>query len=364
MPVLDAAMCGNISAMRKLPVSIALVFCAATVLGADSRDEQKKIPNMPAAVSGNAVASLKDGLEIFSLMGVGPRKTWDDITNQVYVMDLAHPKWREGRTVPGPVGRLGAAAAGAKGLVILMGGYVVDAQNGERTIPDVNVYEPGVRRWSRGKDIPVAVDSAVVGVTHDRFVYLIGGRSPDGPVNNVQVYDIEKNSWTQATPFPGTPVFGLGGGLADGVIVVVDGAKTGPAGGPRYMASDECWVGKIDHKEPTKIEWSKVPTHPGPARFAIAGGGADRDHKVYFSGGTATPHDYKGLAYDGQPAQASEVTFAFDLHGSRWETLSDNTYDPRADSRGILMTPIGPLVLGGMVRNLAVTARVNQVPRK
>jgi hypothetical protein len=347
--------------MKKLPVLIIVLLCAASVLGSD---DVKKVPSMPAAVSGNAVASLKDGLEIFSMMGVGPRKTWDDVTNQVYVLDLAHPKWREGRTVPGVAGRLGASGAGAKGVVILMGGYVVDAQGNELTVPDVNVYEPGARRWSRGKDIPVPVDGAVSGVTHDHFIYLIGGRSPSGPVNIVQIYDIDKDSWTEATPFPGTPVFGLSGGVADEEIVVVDGAKTGPAGGPRYVASDECWLGKIDHKDFSKIAWSKLPAHPGAARFAIAGGGANRDHRIYFSGGTPTPHDFKGVAYDGKPAEASPISFAYDLHHHQWDTSSDDTFDPRADSRGILITPIGPVVLGGMAKNLAVTARVTQVPRK
>jgi N-acetylneuraminic acid mutarotase len=346
--------------MKKRAIVISLLLCASILFGA----EEKKIPPMPAAVAGNAVASLKDGLEIFSIMGIGPRKTWDDITNQVYVMDLAHPHWSEGRTVPGVVGRLGASAVGAKGVVILMGGYVLDAQGKEFTVPDVNVYEASRRQWSRGKDMPVAVDDAVTGVMHDRFVYMIGGRSPAGPVNNVQVYDVEKGAWSQATPFPGTPVFGLSGGVADGNIVIVDGAKAGEAGGPRYLASDECWMGKIDHKDPSKIEWSKLPAHPGAARFGIAGGGADRDHKVYFSGGTTSPHDFKGAAYDGKPAEVSEVTFAFDLHGHKWETLSSTTFDPRADSRGIVMTPIGPLVLGGMVKNLAVTARVTQLPKR
>jgi len=347
--------------MRKLLVLISLALCAATLPGADDR---KKIPDMPAQVSGNAVAALGGGLEIFSLMGVGPRKTWDDITNRVYTLDLAHPKWREGRAVPGVGGRLGASAVGAKGLVVLMGGYTVDAHDAELTLPDVNVYEPTPRRWSRGQDIPTPVDSAVSGVTHDRFIYLIGGRSPNGPVNSVQVYDLQKDTWSQATPFPGTPVFGLAGGVADEEIVIVDGAKPGPAGGPRYVASDECWLGKIDKKDPNKIEWSKLPPHPGTARFAIAAGGSNRDHRVFFSGGTATPHDFKGVAYDGQPQEASAVSFAYDLHAHKWETASDDTYDPRADSRGIVMTPIGPLVLGGMVRNLAVTARVTQVPRK
>jgi N-acetylneuraminic acid mutarotase len=346
--------------MKKFPVLIALILTAAAGFAAD----EKKLPPMPAAVSGNAVASLKDGLELFSMMGMGPRKAWNDVTNQVYVMNLAHGSWSEGRQVPGVVGRVGAAAAGAKGLVVLMGGAVLDAQGGELTVPDVNVYQPARQQWSRGQDMPVAVDGAVTGVAHDRFVYLIGGRSPNGPVNNVQVYDVEKNSWTQATPFPGTPVFGLAGGVAGETIVIIDGAQKGDAGGPRYMPCEQAWLGKIDHKDPSKIEWSKLPAHPGAARFGIAGGGSDRDHKVFFSGGTTTPHDYKGAAYDGQPSVASEVTFAYDLHGHKWETISETTYDPRADSRGVLMTPIGPVVLGGMVKNLAVTARATQLPKK
>jgi Kelch motif len=345
--------------MKKLPVLIFLVLCAATMLAAD----QKKIPPMPAAVSGNAVAVFENGLEIVSIMGVGPKRTWDDVTNKVYIMSLAHPKWREGRTVPGVAGRVNAAAVGAKSLIILMGGFVVDNQGAELTLHDVNVYEPNARRWSRGKDVPVAVDSAVAGVTHSRFVYLIGGRSPNGPVNNVQVYDLEKDTWSQATPFPGTPVFGLSGGVADEAIVIVDGAKSGPEGGPRYVANDECWLGKIDHKDPNKIEWSKLPAHPGTARFAIAGGGNNRDHRIFFSGGTPTPHDYKGVTYDGQSTEASALTFDYDLHHHQWETISDDTYDPRADSRGIVFTPIGPMVLGGMVRNMAVTARVTQLPQ-
>ncbi|HKN15494.1 MAG TPA: kelch repeat-containing protein [Candidatus Sulfotelmatobacter sp.] len=347
--------------MKKIPFLTLLAFCAVILLGAD----EPKFPPMPAAVSSNAVATLKGGFQLFSMMGVGPKKTWDDVTNQVYVMTFSHAgKWSQGRAVPGPVGRLNAAAGGVKGVVVLMGGYVVDNQGGELTVPDVNVYEPGARRWSRGKDIPVPVDSAATGVTHDRFVYLIGGRSPNGPVNNVQVYDIDRDAWSQATPFPGTPAFGMAGGLADEEIVVVDGAKPGPSGGPRYIASDECWLGKIDRKDPSKIEWTKLPPHPGTAHFGISAGGAEKEHKIYFSGGTTTPHDYKGTSYDGQPADVSNVTFDYDLHANRWDTIDENSYDPRADGRGLVETPLGPVVLGGMVKNLAVTSRVTLFAKK
>jgi N-acetylneuraminic acid mutarotase len=337
--------------MKRLPLFLLPVLCAVFLLAAD----QPKIPAMPAAVSSNAVASLKGGLELYSLMGVGPRKTWDDITNQVYILHLASGKWSDGRPVPGVAGRLGASAVGARGQVFLFGGYVVDGQGMEITVADVNSYGDG--RWYRAADIPVPVDSAVIGINHDRYIYLVGGRSKNGPVNNVQVYDAEKDAWSQATPFPGTPVFGHAGGLADDAIVYVDGAKKNVAAGSPYVASDESWMGKIDHKDPNKIEWSKLPTHPGPARFGIVAGAGERDHKILFSGGTASPHNFKGLDSEGKPAEVSTVTFAFELHGNRWETITEDTYDVRTDSRGILSTPVGPIILGGMVKNQAVTAR-------
>jgi N-acetylneuraminic acid mutarotase len=344
--------------MKRLVLLCIQISCAILLLAAD----QPKIPPMPGAVSSNAVASLKNGIELYSLMGVGTKRTWDDVTNKVYVLRLSSGKWTEGRPVPGVAGRLGSSAFGVKGKVFLFGGYVVDGQGTEITVGDVNAYVPEEQRWYRGEDIPVPVDSAVIGVNHDRYIYLVGGRSKSGPVNNVQVYDIEKNTWSQATPFPGTPVWGHAGGLAEGVIVFVDGAKKSADGS--YVASDECWMGKIDHKDPNKIEWSKLPAHPGPGRFGVVAGAGERDHRILFSGGTTNPHNFKGLERDGKPAEISPVTFAFEVHGIRWETISEDTFDVRTDGRGVLSTPLGPLILGGMLKNQAVSARVLALPKK
>jgi N-acetylneuraminic acid mutarotase len=344
--------------MKKTLVFLLLVFCAVFLLAA----EQSKIPPMPNAVTSNAVASLKNGLEVYSMMGVGTKKTWDDVTNKMYLLRFKSGKWTEERAVPGVAGRLGASAVGAKGQVFVFGGYVVDNQGTEFTIPDANSYVPEDHRWYRAADVPVPVDNAVIGVAHDRYIYLVGGRSKNGPVNNVQVYDAEKNSWTQATAFPGTPVFGHAGGLTDETIVYVDGAKKDAAGGQDYVVSDECWMGKIDHKDPNKIEWSKLPAHPGPGRFGIVAGGGE--HKVLFSGGTTAPHNYKFVGSDGKAAEISPVTFAFDLHGNRWETITEDTYDVRSDGRGIVFTPLGPLILGGTLKNSAISARVLALSKK
>ena len=317
---------------------------------------------MPAAVTGNAVAAHKGGLEIYSLMGIGPKKTWDDITNKVYVFHLVGAKWSEERPVPGVAGRLGASAIGARSQIFLFGGYVMDGQGNEMIVPDVNSYVPGDRRWYRGADIPVAVDSAVIGVNQNRYIYLVGGRSKDGPVNLVQVYDAEKNIWSQATPFPGAPVFGHAGGLADDAIVFVDGAKKNPAEGSPYVTSDECWLGKVDRKDPTRIVWSKISPHPGAARFGIVAG--VEKNRVTFSGGSASFHNFKGMDSAGKPIELSPVTFEYDVHGNRWDTIADDTFDVRSDTHGIASTPIGQLIVGGLVSNTAVSARVMVLPKK
>jgi hypothetical protein len=83
-----------------------------------------------------------------------------------------------------------------------------------------------------------------------------------------------------------------------------------------------------------------------------------------FSGGSPTPHNFKGQDADGKAVEVSSVTFDYDLHGNRWETISEDTFDVRTDCRGILATPVGSIVLGGMVKNTAVSARPMLLPKK
>lgn len=342
--------------MKKTLLWLMPLCCALALLAAEP-----KIPPMPDAVTDNAVASLKNGIEVYSMMGIGSKKTWDAISSKLFILRLSSGKWTEGKPVPGVAGRLGASAVGAKGQVFVFGGYTVDGHGDETTVPDVNSYVPDDHRWYRAADIPVPVDRAVIGMIHDRYIYLLGGRSRSGPVNNVQVYDVEKNTWSQATAFPGTPVYGHAGGIADDTIVYVDGAKKE---GTSYVASDECWMGKIDKKDPNKVAWSKLPPHPGPGRFGIVASGWDREHKVMFSGGTLVPHNFKGLDADGKPAQVSPVTFVYEVRGNRWDTITEDTFDVRADTRGMLFTPLGPFVLGGTLSNSAVSGRVLLLPKK
>lgn len=349
--------------MRKLAAPLLLfLLCAAVCL--ESQDLQSKIPPIPAAVTDNAVVTLRNGLDVYSIMGIGPKRTWDDVTSNVWILHIPSGKWIAGRPVPGVAGRLGASAVSAKDKIYLFGGFTIDGQGNQFTVPDMNMFFAKDQRWYRGEDIPIAVDQAVIGLHHDRYVYLIGGRAKNGPANNVQVYDIKTSKWKEATPFPGTPVYGHAGGLGDDTIVFIDGAKKNPGGAdPAYVPSDECWMGKIDKADPYKITWSRLPPHPGPARFGIVAGAREKDRRILFSGGSPTVHNYKGLDAAGKPVEFIPVTFAYDVRANRWELLNDETKDAHSDSRGIVFTPIGPLVVGGLGRDNSVSSRVLIVPK-
>ncbi len=345
-----------------------LLLSATELWPADS-----KLDPIPAPVSNNAVAvSYGDaGTKIFSFMGIGAKKTWDAATNNAYELDVKTGKWGQRRPVPGVVGRLAASAVALGGQVFIFGGYVVDGQGEETTLSDLNVYVPYESRYYRGKDVPVPVDDAVVGAYGDHYIFLIGGWSKNEAVRNVQVYDTDKNEWMQMAPLPGTPVFGHAGAIVGDTIVYVDGAYKNPdSKGPKYIASDECWLGKIRSSKRgaiTGIEWTKLPPHPGKARYRIAAGADPREKrkgKIYFSGGTDNPYNYNGIGYNGQPSEPSAVTFAFDVRSGTWETINENTPDPTMDHRGLAATSQGLVMVGGMETGQRVTAKVTVVKQK
>jgi len=363
-----------ISAMRSASNKLLLaLFCLLLVARLQAAEEPKLSP-LPAPVSNNAVAISHDegGARIFSFMGIGPKKTWDAATTSAYEMDPSTGKWTEKRPVPGVAGRLAASAVALHDQVFIFGGYVVDAQGGETTVSDLNVFVPVENRYYRGKDIPVPVDDAVVGLYRDRYIFLIGGwsgsTSKSDAIRNVQVYDTDKDTWMQATPIPGTPVFGHAGAIIGDTIVYVDGAYKNPSGNnPKYVASSECWMGKLPTSKKgdiTKIRWTKLPAHPGNAHYRIAAGAGPlekRAGRIYFSGGTDNPYNYNGIGYNGQPAEPSPVTFAFNVHTGEWETVSENTPEPTMDHRGLLVTHRGLVIVGGMEKGQQVTAKVTVV---
>lgn len=340
---------------------------------------QEQLQPMPAPVTNNAVAGVRieKQLLIYSFMGLGPKKSWDSATNAAFALNLKYDAWTAIKPVPGS-GRLGAVAVGVKEQIFLLGGYVPDPAGDQTIVADLSIYEPSALRWYRGAEMPVAVGEAVAGGYRDRYMYVIGGRMKTGPTSQVQVYDTLVDKWFTATPSPGTPVFGHAGAVVNDTIVYVDGAQTNPgAAGPRaegasgerqkYFASDECWIGKIDHHDPSKIQWSKLPPHPGNARYRIAAGGSQRDQRIYFAGGSNKAYDDNGIGLDGKPAEPSSIIFAFNVRSGGWETIRENaqnsTQDQKMDEHSLVVTSNGLIVAGGMAAGQKVTDTTAVLPK-
>lgn len=347
--------------MRKSQLLVALVL-ALSIAPVSAAEE---LQPLPSPITNNAVTSVHiQGQDlIYSLMGLGAGKTWDSITNTVNAFNVRYDKWTTVRAVPGS-GRLGASAVSARGQVFVLGGFVPDKSGLQAIVPDVSVYDPIGLYWFRRPDLLTEVRDAVAGVYRDRYIYLVGGFSKKGPTNEVQMYDVETQRWQQATPSPGPPVFGHAGGVAGDSIIYVDGAMKNPNGSkPAYVASDECWIGKIDRHHPEKIAWSKLPPHPGDARYRIAGAGSDHDNRAYFVGGSATVYDYDGIGIDGTQAQPSDVVFDYNLKGNSWETIPAKGTPGAMDHRGLVITDDGLIVVGGMRKDQKVTNAVTLLPK-
>lgn len=320
---------------------------------------------LPAPVTNNAVAVVRVRGEelVYSLMGLGPQKDWKAVTNASYALNVKYNKWTPVRSVPGS-GRLGAVAVAVREQILLLGGFVPDDRGMQAIVPDSSIYDPGALKWYRGPDIPTPVRDAIAGVYRDRYVYLVGGYSRNGPTNEVQIYDAQEQRWLPAASFPGRAVFGHAGTVVNDAIVYVDGAAANANGqAPRYVASTECWLGRIDRHHPEKIQWSKLPPHPGSARFRIAAGGSDHDQKVYFVGGTDAIYDYNGIGLGGKPGDPSPVVFAYNLRTNAWEVIQENNSHPTMDHRGLAVTSDGLIVVGGMGAGQKVLATAEMLPK-
>jgi len=345
--------------MRK--ILLLLLGLPIFVMCAVAAEEQ--LQPLPVPVSNNAVAGIKVNgqLLVYSMTGIGSKKTWNSVTNAAYALNVKYDTWTAIKPVPGS-GRLGATAAGVKEQVFLIGGYVPDPQGEQAIVPDVSIYEPVALRWYRGAELPIAVRDSVSGVYKDRYVYVIGGFSKNGPTNQVQLYDSETDKWTSATPSPGLPVFGHSGGIVNDSIVYVGGAVAS-SGKPGFTPSDEAWMGKIDRKDPRKIEWSKLPLPPSAARYRIAAGASEKDQRIYFAGGSDKVYEFNGIGLDGTPAEPSPVTFAYNVKGSAWETIQQNAPTPSMDHRGMAVSSDGLIIVGGMVSGQKVVASVELLPK-
>jgi len=346
------------SLVRAVLILLLGLFCAL-VSAAEAPLRVERLPAMPAAVSNNAVALVQQqegGPLLITAAGLTAGKSWRDTTDQAWRTDGVGRAWTALARVPGGQGRLASSAVAVAGQVYLLGGYTVARDGTEVSTPEVFRLNLQTGGWSLFSRMPVPVDDAVALVHDDRYIYLLSGWHDLGNVNLVQVLDSHDASWSQATPWPGVPVFGHAGAIHAGTLVVCDGVRVDyPADGAarQFLAADACWLGQIDAQDHRRIAWRPLPPHPGKARYRMAAG-SDADGGLWFVGGSVNPYNFDGIGYDGVPARPESAVFSFDLADSRWR-CHGNLPEATMDHRGLPWHDGWFYVLGGMRQKQVVS---------
>jgi N-acetylneuraminic acid mutarotase len=309
-------------------------------------------PPLPAPVTNNAVAAVElDGsIVVFSFLGLDASKTWSGVTNAAHRWDVGTDSWTPIDPVPGP-SRLASTAQVVAGLIYVIGGYTVAADGAERSLPNVDVYDPMSGRWSRAADIPIPTDDAVAGVWADSLIVLVSGWHDTDNVADVQIFDPAANRWAASTPIPGVPVFGHTGGVAGDVVVYVDGTAVVDAE-PRFALDRHSWAGRLLGAQ---VDWGEVVAHPGAAFYRAAGGTVASS--VVFIGGSENPYNYDGVGYDGVPSQPIRQVLSYWPLTGEWRQLPAPPI-ASMDHRNLGVAGGSVFLVGGMHEDQVVTDNV------
>lgn len=195
--------------------------------------------------------------------------------------------WRTLRSAPNQRTEVAAAAAGNR--IYVMGGFVSPG----RTVAMVEVYDIASDGWSRGPDLPVAVNHAMA-ASLDGVVYVFGGYTGESDLSapTGRAFALRSGVWEEMAPMPDVRA-AAGAAAIEGKIYVAGGV------GPDGLA-EEMFV--LDIAAGT---WSEAHGPPRP-----------REHL-----GVAT--DGKRLFVTGGRPPNTDVLEAFDPAGGRWERLAD-----------------------------------------
>lgn len=348
--------------MRKCTRGLFAAACVLLAACATARPENgpvSTIPDLPYAISNNAVAAVegRKGFRLYSFLGLESGKTWRDVSRRAFEYNSSAGRWLELPSVPVASGRLASVAVTVGGRVFLFGGYTVAENGDEESTAEVLRFEPDTHTYTRVKDMPLPVDDSVALVFRDRWVLLVSGWHKDANVAAVQVYDTRRDAWARATDWPGAPVFGHAGAIAGEQLLICDGVRldVGADGKRRFSASNECWRGRVSDKHARVIKWTAAPPHPGLPRYRMGAAALPGARSALFVGGSTNPYNYNGIGYDGIPSEPSARLLSFDLDSGVWHERP-GLVQPTMDHRGLACISHRCYVVGGMRQEQRVAA--------
>ncbi len=325
---------------------------------------------MPEAVSNNAITqvSVNNKDYIISFSGLNSKKDHHGVHNKTFIFDVQSNQWKIGASVPMKqaifdtgsqsktplTGRLASVATSINGLAYVFGGYTVASDHSEVSVPDVYSYHVVKNTYESLPPMPVPVDDSVALTYQNRYIYLVSGWHNDGNVNLVQLFDTKTRQWSQASPFPGKPVFGQAGAMLGNKMLICDGVKVDYHTDKRrsYSAEPACYLGTVDTNRPNFIDWRVIKHPTGIARYRMAATHDNANNALVFIGGSDNPYNYSGIGYNGSPAEPDNKIWRFNLEDNAWHISTSESHT--MDHRGLINLSGQWLTVGGMGKNQEV----------
>lgn len=180
-------------------------------------------------------------------------------------------------------------------------------------------YNLNTQVYTRIADMPIGGDDRA-SVIHNGKVYITGGATniPRTYINNIQIYDIPTNTWSQGTPMSTTQFFHTAF-LNNGNIFSVGGAGT-----QIYNIKHNVWV---------------QGTIPSPAYFPSAG---FYNSKAFIIGGGANTGSFYDTVYICDlPNTDFDVTINSNVSGVTYTLSGDSTATGVINSGDKLNLPMG-----------------------
>lgn len=331
---------------------LSLLACSTSALA---------LPDLPEPVSNNAVAStsIRGKTYVLSATGIGPGKRSADIHNKAWLHTVGEFGWTSLPALPSQQrlnGRIGASAVALNNNFFIFGGAFVNADGSAITATDSYRLDPVTRRYTRLNDMPVPVDHAAAVAYQNRYIYLVSGWSDHGAVNLVQLFDNFTQRWSQATPFPGKPVFGLAATVAANHLIVCDGVtlEYPKDKAPELAHSAACWSGKLT-SNPNTIAWQRINHPTGEARYRLAAASVkiNGEEMAAFIGGSHTIYPLNGQDGTGKAAEPATQVWLYSPAKQRWQKAAAT--DGVMDLRGVVELEGALYSLGGMLSQQQVT---------
>jgi N-acetylneuraminic acid mutarotase len=184
--------------------------------------------------------------------------------------------WRRLARAPSQRTEVTAAAVGTK--IYVVGGFLAD----RTTVATLEIFDTASGQWSRGPELPVAVNHAMA-TTAAGTVYVFGGYLADGSAS-AAAFRLVGGAWQRVADLPE----GRGAGTAvalDGTVYVAGG-----------IDSQGRLAGRMLVYDTARNRWSAAPGPPTPREHL---GGAGFGGRVYTVGGRTDAGNLSAFeAYD------------------------------------------------------------------